>query len=373
MNRDALAERRVGPPETRRAVRLLRRIVLAGSSMSVIAACGSGDDSTMSGASDASKNAETSMSDASADSFAPSAGEMATNPLADATVAIAVPDASDASVDVDTDSNDGSSAQDGADSALIPPVVVSLVRFANWSPDSPAVDACVAPHGTGAFMGPIVAPLELADSSATGMSFPTVSAYVDLSPGQYDVRFVVAGAMDCQTGIGPDGTTPTLIVGSVMTMALLGDSNPMGGDQDLQIAAFSDDIDTSQVALRFINASPSVPSADFGTGALGSSNFAPLFVNVPFGTASNAQDAVDAAEPVDLLGYVSSGALASVTLSAHTHGAQVDSVVAMGFSAASGSVVTVALVGVTSSGIPTRLVECVDNAGSANGLSNCNW
>ena len=88
-----------------------------------------------------------------------------------------------------------------ADVAVVP--TQARVRFAHLSPDAPAVDVCVAVHGTGAFKGPLLAPLTTvvsADASAPGLSFTEVSAYVALDPGTYDLRLVPAGSASCTPG-----------------------------------------------------------------------------------------------------------------------------------------------------------------------------
>ena len=340
--------------------------------------CGSGDDSTASSAGDASTAADATSADASAveATFAKAASEAAGDQTSGAASADGLADDEGAGGDSSSGDGAGSSSAEGGDgmpTVVIPPVVVSLVRFANWSPDSPAVDVCVAPHGTTAFMGPVVAGLDTAaDSAVVGLPFPNASAYVDLSPGQYDARFVVAGATSCATGVGADATAlPTLKAGSVTTMALVGEASPSGGDPGLQTVALSDDVSATAVALRFINASPAISPADLGTGKLASSNFVPLFDAVGFGQASKPQDAPDASAGVDMFGYRSSEALSNITLSAHPSGGATDSVSAGGLSAAMGSVLTVTLIGGTSSGIAAQLLVCIDNAGTVGALSNC--
>ncbi|HEV3192054.1 MAG TPA: DUF4397 domain-containing protein, partial [Polyangiaceae bacterium] len=249
----------------------------------------------------------------------------------------------------------------------------------NWSPDAPAIDACIAPHGTTVFQGPLVKGLassSQADAGAAGVSFPFVSAYAQVSPGQYDMRVVVAGAADCSVGVGPDRTSlPALALGGAATFALLGEVAPVASDPHLSVVGFLDDISSkSGVALRFINASPALTPLDFG---MGSDTFVPLFRGVAFGkvgvmlqTAGDASAAV-----VDASGYETLSKLMNATLSARAPNAMADAspsgVTTTGLSAASGSVLTIAIVGGTSAGAQAQFVECVDNAGSAGVLSNC--
>lgn len=304
----------------------------------------------------------------------------------------AMTDALQAGADATT--GDGASADaEQSDVPVLPmaaPTTV-LLRVANWSPDSPAVDACIARHGTGAFSGPIVAALETAleadDAGASlesadggppgiGLAFPLVSSYIELAPAQYDVRIVVAGATSCATGIGNDATAlPSLAAGAAETVALVGEANPIGGDAPLAIVGFLDDVTSSAaVAVRFVNAAPALSEVDVGTGSLATMKFKALFDAVPFGQRDKASEVPpsDASPPsVDSNGYLSMKTLSNVTLSAHAPAATTDAVAYSGLSAASGSILTIAIVGDTSSGVPASLLECVDNAGSVTELSNC--
>jgi hypothetical protein len=251
----------------------------------------------------------------------------------------------------------------------------SFLRIANWSPDSPAVDVCVAPHATGQFVGPLVGALAAStESGPSGIAFPRASAYVTVPAGSYDARLVVGGAPDCTVGIGGDSTSlPAFASSGFATLAIVGEAHPTGGDAALQTVLFSDDASSSAaVALRFINASPGTPEADFGTGTLSSGGFIGIFQNVAFGTASAAEGADASGPSVDKNGYESLSKPLNATLSAHPSGGVTDSVsTSTAVFAASGSVLTITLVGGTSAGAPPALVECVDNAGTAGTLENC--
>jgi hypothetical protein len=85
---------------------------------------------------------------------------------------------------------------------------VASVRIADVSPDAPALDVCVALHGTGSFRGPLLAELAArlnrpagagdgGGDGGIGVSYAQVSAYVALAPGRYDVRLVAAGSTSC--------------------------------------------------------------------------------------------------------------------------------------------------------------------------------
>jgi|HubBroStandDraft_6_1064221.scaffolds.fasta_scaffold57606_2 hypothetical protein len=296
--------------------------------------------------------------------------------------------------------SDGQPAAEGGEDALLgvledsgnsAPAPLSWVRFANWSPDAPGVDFCMAPHGSGAFVGPLVAELAAATDAGTTfttsdggtlslLNFPLVSAYESVAPGQYDVRTVVAGASSCTAAIGPDATgLPALSANGLTTIALLGEDQPVGGDPGLQIQWFADDStpSSSGIAMRFINASPALAQADVGKGVL--PKFTPIFQGVAFGRAGTATEAQigDAAPPfVDRNGYVTTGATSNATLSVYPSGTEAEAstlptVTSSAWSAAAGAIVTIAIVGGTSAGEPASLLQCADNAGTVGAVSDC--
>jgi Domain of unknown function (DUF4397) len=265
-----------------------------------------------------------------------------------------------------------------------PGTTVALLRVANWSPDAPAVDFCVAPHGTSVFRGPLLVGIERAeveaglavDSGSGALAFPEVSSYVQVAPGRYDARIVVGRS--CGAGIGPDAIAlPAVSAGASTTIALVGAESVADGQPGLQIVGFLDDVTIAgAVALRFINAAPMAAPVDVGTGA--GASFVPLFAGIPFGEAGSGQEAParDGSAPaVDARGYLSRSALAGVALGARAHAgatgdAGVPSALASNVWIASGSVVSVIVTGGTES-VPLGLLECVDNAGIVGSLSNC--
>ena len=311
---------------------------------------------------------------------------------------------------------------DAAGGTEAPASTLAWVRLANWSPDAPAVDFCLAPHGTAAFGSPLVASLAAStmDAGATPLAYPLATAYFAMKPGAYDARIVVAGAGSCAVGIGTDMTMlPALAANGFSTIALVGEELPSGGDPGLQVVGFKDSTSPSAgVSLRFINASPLLGTVDFGTGTAtgtGSLVFKALFTGVLFGQAGKplptppcASAAPDASAPPDASTAPTAGAAPDAStspdasasldaggpsdgsapspgangyetvcklsnvLSAHDPRAGVDAVATMmPVAAAPGSVLTVVLVGGTSGGAPPRLLECVDNAGTVGELGNC--
>ncbi len=318
----------------------------------------------------------------------------------------AIPDAaaSDATRDgakVSGDATVGADAEAGTtgDALLEPaeatsPPVASL-RMANWSSDAPAVDFCIAPHGTTAFEGPLLAshassgdPGGAMDAGLAALPFPSVSSYFFVAPGQYDARLVAAGATNCSAKIVADVTTlPTLVADGALTVALVGETHPVGGDAGdpgLRLVGFTDDTVTgSFVALRFINAAPNLAQADIWTGS--GSSVQPLFLAIPFGAASAASEAqqaavaADAAAPsVDPNGYATvTPALVAATFKARARFAMSYAAVAVNVNAAAGAILTVVVLRADAdvtpdAGISAQLLECVDNAGTVGLFGNCN-
>src|SRR5580692_3741297 len=102
----------------------------------------------------------------------------------------------DAAAATDAPAGDASMGEDNEAAADL-----ARVRFANWSPDSPAVDFCLAEHGTTEFQGPLLAGLAaqidragLVGAGQAVLQFPDVSAYISVEPQALDVRIVAAGS-----------------------------------------------------------------------------------------------------------------------------------------------------------------------------------
>jgi hypothetical protein len=264
------------------------------------------------------------------------------------------------------------------------------VRFANWSPDAPSVDFCLAPHGTADYRGPLVrAKLEaiedsgvLDDAGLPGLAFPQVAAYVFVPVGRYDVRVVAAGAPDCTVGVmAPDATDlPPFRARTMTTVATVGDVDPLASAPPVRVTSFQDDLEAQLdsgvpiVPLRFINAMPSVAKASFGRGTIAGATFLQWFVDVPFGQAGTLQEAltVESGGPptaeVDDNGYALVASLSHETLSVHAFQTRTDLAVATGVDVPPGVVVTVVALG----GSPAAILMCFDNAGSAGLLATCN-
>jgi len=253
----------------------------------------------------------------------------------------------------------------------------TYVRIANWAPDAPAsgYDVCLAPQGTTIWMGPLLAQdLDagtLGQGGANGAQFPWVTRYLAVPPGQYDVQLVLAGA-SCATGvIAPTYGLPILSQGAHTTLAVVGDVRPTGNDAALKMEAFADETSTASggAALRVIDVIPSLGYVDVGTGTLSNGNFAPLFVDVPFGAPGSVQADGGATDPN---GYLTIEPLSNVELSAHATGGTIDRATASHVSLPGGSVTTMALVNGANGGRPPQFLVCTDSGPASGAQSPCN-
>ncbi len=279
------------------------------------------------------------------------------------------------------------------------------VRIANWSVDAPAVDFCIAPHGTPLYQGPLLAAAADddeggADGDATGLSFPLVSAYLSITPGRYDARLVAAGSTDCAAAIISDATAlPALTAGAAATFALVGATQPQGAEPPLEIAGFLDDTAVpSGVAMRVINSDVDLSQIDFGVAT----KFQAPFLNIDFGAASEGPDAsadgspedapsaeasapdgsrpdgsaADAAAPpmVDSNGYFPEK-LSGATLTVRASGSSTAVATATNVTVAAGVNLTIVVLGaggaITDASQSAQLLECVDNAGTVGDLAAC--
>jgi hypothetical protein len=275
---------------------------------------------------------------------------------------------------------------------------LTAVRLANWSPGAPAVDLCIAPHGTSAFEGPVLAGVgawqidagELDDAGGVGLPFPEVGAYFAMAPGRYDARIVAAGSMDCSVGIGADSTAlPELVADGFATLAVVGEADPGAGAPSLSVVGFSDEgpraisleAGTPPLAVRFINAAVGEPVATASIAATGPGTFALV---APFGAIGVYRPGEAGAGRVSIAadGYASWQVVSSATVTCGIPDLQV--VLASGtISTPGGAFVTLVLVGAGTAAAPPdagtdagpvgslQLMECEDNAGTVGLLSSC--
>lgn len=231
------------------------------------------------------------------------------------------------------------------------------VRVAHLSPDAPSVDFCIAPHGSGAFLGPILA----GAGATTGIAYGSVTKYLDVAADQYDVRLVAPGAATCATPLGglADFTDlPEVPAGAAVTLAAEG-LVAFGAATPLHLAAYVDDtaVDIGSAKLRFIHASPGTPPVDVGTG--GGALFSAVFANVAYGaTAAQA--------------YAITPPLAGVELSARAHGAATDALSIRPAVLPAGTIATAFAIGkLGDATTPLRVLLCADNAPASGVLSQC--
>jgi hypothetical protein len=294
---------------------------------------------------------------------------------------------SDAGADGGPDATSGRQSADGSadggGEGTSPQADTALIRFANWSSDSPAVDFCLAPHGTTAFQGPMLASLAaridgagLVDAGAPVLQFPDVSTYETVEPQTYDARVVAAGSANCSVAVAPDTTNlAPLAAGSFSTIALIGALNPTAGAPGVQLVAFLDSPAASLVDARFINAAYNAGSVSIGVGTI-LTGFASLFSDVPFPQAGTITGQIPDAELPTSVSYVETNPLTNATVSVVNPAWTETLLAAPGVYLADGAVVTFALVGPVDDlgadgGLSDQLLMCVDNAGTVGLLSNC--
>lgn len=289
----------------------------------------------------------------------------------------------DATVLDDAPGADDEAGDAGAETAV---PTQALLRFANWSPDAPAADFCIAPHGTTAFQGPMLSSRAAQlDAGSGALPFPSVTAYLLVEPGPYDARLVAPGATDCNAKITADATgLPVLPAGGVGTIALVGATNPQHGEPALAMVGFLDDLSNvppSLFNLRDINAAPDLPEVDLGMIVAGVfQRIQPNIAGVAFGMASHQlTNPPDPNGTPDLHGYVPQGPVVNATFAAAATvptllDGSAGSLVAAapGITIEHGAIVTFVVVGSTSQADAgpriAQLLECIDN-GAAPGLA----
>ena len=257
-------------------------------------------------------------------------------------------------------SNDGSTSDASADGDASSPT--ANLRVAHLSPGTPAVDFCLAVHGTTAFMGPVLA----GRGALTGLAYGIVTQYLVVAAAQYDVRIVAPGATSCATSLNglPDITNlPALPAGGSATIAAEGELVPGdGGGQPFGLKAYIDDttVTTGKAKLRFVHASSGTPAVDVGLG--GGVLLKPLFTNVAFGNTAPAAN-----------GYIETDPLTNVEISARANGTTSDVLAVKGASLAAGAIATAFAIGkVGNIASPLKVLMCADNGAPVGLFTPCN-
>ncbi|MFO0623170.1 MAG: DUF4397 domain-containing protein [Polyangia bacterium] len=147
---------------------------------------------------------------------------------------------------------------------MVVPITTAQLRFGNFVAGAAPVDLCIKAQGESSFTGPILRTLA---QRTGGVSYLNMGQYVTLTAGSYTVRAVPGTRTDCAVAYGglPDLGLPTIGAGRSYTLVPFGDQTRIG---TVKLNLFEDDLTPQggQVRLRFINASPDVPTADFGFG-----------------------------------------------------------------------------------------------------------
>jgi hypothetical protein len=233
------------------------------------------------------------------------------------------------------------------------------VRIAHLSPDTPAVDVCLAPAGSGAFDKALFKTLGLAD----GLAYPRVTAYVDLPVGKYDARIIHATASSCAIGAVPDALNVAVHADQTATIAAIGvldGSGAASSNPGLHLAVFADDtaVSAGKTKLRFIHASPGTPAVDVGLEA--GASFTNVFANVSFGGTAGAYAADN--------GFVETMPVTS-NVAARLAYATSDALVVPSVALPANAISTAIAIGgkTGASTNPLQVLLCADNA-PANGL-----
>jgi hypothetical protein len=237
------------------------------------------------------------------------------------------------------------------------------IRVAHLSPDAPAVDVCLKPAG-GAYGKPVLASL----GAAAGLSYPQITAYVELPPARYDVRVVRAGDPDgCANAAVADTAGVPVEKGVTATVAAIGVLDRSGAashDPGFRLAVYADATQTTagKAKLRFIHASPGTPAVDVGLGAAHA--FTRVFANVAFSS-------IAAHASIDALGFAEVAPF-TAPISARLAGSTADALTIPSVTLGAGQIATAFAIGnkTGSTTNPLRVLLC-DDRKSAGLLSAC--
>ncbi len=233
------------------------------------------------------------------------------------------------------------------------------LRIAHLSPDAPAVDVCIAPHGTGAFSGPLLATA----GAASGLSYGNVTKYLDVDAIQYDVRIVAPGSANCDQAVGglADITDlPVLPDGASATVAAIGRLDA-STSQPFRLAAFIDDAEVTfgKAKLRVIHAAPGTAGVAVGFG--GGVVFDPFIDNVQFGSTTQANN-----------GYFEIAPVASGEITARDIVSGADAISIKPVMVPAGAIVTAFAIGTAGNALsPLDVLLCIDNADPNGLLASC--
>jgi Domain of unknown function (DUF4397) len=277
--------------------------------------------------------------------------------------------------DSDVGPTDGAAAPDASPMATPDAgssATKASVRVAHLSPDAPAVDFCLAAHGSTTFAGPVLK----GAGAAAGLSYPDVTKYLAVDAMQYDVRLVMPGASDCSTslaGLADFTSLPALPAGAYATIAAIGDvdrADAAVNDPPFVLKAFIDDstVAAGMGALRFVHASPGTPAVDVGLGQ--GTSFTKIFSDVSFGN-------IGTGGGLDPNGYVVTAPFTGQPVSARIAGQPVDAgadaLTVPGVSLAAGEIATAFAIGGKTGAAtpPLQVLLCNDSAPPSGLLAVC--
>jgi hypothetical protein len=253
----------------------------------------------------------------------------------------------------------------GGEDTPTPAAATGSLRVAHLSPGAPAVDFCIAPHGTQTFTGPIMKSLGV----TAGLAYTQVTKYLTVNAQQYDVRLVAPNAASCSTPLVaglPDFTSlPAIPANGYVTVGAIGVIG--NATTPFTLKAYADDgsVAATKEKLRFVHASPGTPAVDVGLGS--GTAFTPVFVNVAFGDAA----AAGSGALVGANGYATTDPLTAVTISARVHGTTADALVVPGVTLAAGTISTAFAIGEIGGANPLKVLLCGDQPPAGALLSTC--
>lgn len=243
--------------------------------------------------------------------------------------------------------------------AVEDPDAGARLRIAHLAPDAPAVDICIAHHGSSSFRGPLLATA----GAASGLAYGDVSTYLDVDAVQYDVRVVAPGAASCDQAVGglADITNlPVLARGTSATIAAIGRLDGATG-QPFRLAAFVDDEDVTfgKAKLRVIHAAPGTAGVSVGFG--GGVVFSPFIDNVQFGSTTQANNGYFEIAPVE------GGEITARDIVSGQDAISIKPVIVP-----AGAIVTAFAIGTAGNALaPLDALVCVDNANDDGPLASC--
>ncbi len=245
---------------------------------------------------------------------------------------------------------------------MVIPLTNAEVRFGNFVAGAAPVDLCVKGSGDPDFRGPL---LRTMAQRPGGVAYLNMGQYLTLTAGNYTVRAVPGSRSDCTVAYGglPDLGLPPIGAGRTYTLVPFGDQSRPG---TVKINLFEDDLTSQggQVRMRFINASPDVPTADFGFGI--SASYQALLTDAVSGNLGRGGG----------LTYVSTGPQTGSSASVRPSGMTTDLLtVKSTITIPSGAVITALIAGLPSKvgtdPLALKLISCDDSKPPQSGLSVC--